>query len=148
MQNTLSARRRKRQQGSREEFPSLRDGGNNENSPPASLFFASGERRLDLDRPSTSEEYTKRIRVDAPVFYERGLRDGIQACEPAAGEALMGLATGKLLYYGEYYEQNKLLRELAFEREARQQFGTRSSSNLNVREKFNYGGSEVDDDDL
>ena len=98
-------------------------------SPPASLFFPSGERRFDLYHPLSSE-CTKRLRVDAPVFCERGLNDGIAAREPAAGEALQGLATGTLLYYGNYFEQNRLLRGLTFEREARRSFDKYRSHRL------------------
>jgi hypothetical protein len=101
----------------------MRDTLPHENLPSASLFFPSGERRMDLYMPETTSEATKRLRVDAPIFYSKGIDEAVAAEEPGANEALMGLASGSLIYYGDYFENNKLLRELAFERETRLRFG-------------------------
>lgn len=111
---------------------------NSENvPPPASLFFPAGERRPDLERQS-SESNSKRLCVDAPNFSQKGLNEGLAAREPAARDALMGMATGALVYYGTYFEQNKILRELAFERETRIKFGRRHQNEI-------YYGSNMSD---
>jgi len=118
-----------------------------------SLFFPSGERRRDLCKQASSET-SKRLQVDAPIFYSQGMDEGVAAMEPAAGEALMGLATGDLIFYGNYFEKNRLLRELTFEREARFRFGHQLENQLRFggeRERSRQiGGGRADDeyDDL
>ena len=115
--------------------------------PSTSLFFPSGERRRDLFNQEISEA-TKRLRVDAPVFSSHGVNEGVAAMEPVANDALMGLATGELIFYGSYFEKNKLLRELTFEREARIRFGRqREERDFIYGLQSGQGGAGGDDDD-
>ena len=139
---------KKRPLGSDQEQSPLRP----REDPSTSLFFPSGERRRDLFKQETSEA-TKRLRVDAPIFSSQGLNEGAAAMEPVANEALMGLATGDLIFYGNYFEKNKLLRELTFERETRLRFGLggRSEEQGNDTSRLhsccgNDGGGDDDDD--
>lgn len=118
-----------------------------ENINPSSLFFPQGERRRDLNIPQEADDRTKRVYVDAPVFSQSGLDESLIASEPLAKQSLMGIATGELIYYGDYFERNKLLRELTFERESRQlRFGSPYRIDLRSRNHNNEGIN--DDDDL
>lgn len=106
------------------------------------LLFPNGERRPDLfdardDAPS------KRLCVDSPFFAAHGVTQGAQAEEPAAAQALMDVANGKLAFYGEYFVINKFLRELTFERESRKSFAPSSSSVAAVT-----SAGHCDDDEL
>jgi len=148
MNQSLPRRKRRLPASDQEVSPSSLRDENAENASPTPLFFPSGVRRQDLHRQDLSE-CIKRLRVDAPVFSERGLRDGLAAREPAANEALMRLATGELLYYGEYFEQNKLLRQLTFEREARLNFGEKGNeARITTRSLVGGLDDEQDVDDL
>ena len=142
MERNLTRSARKRAFGADAEQSPLRE---RDDTAPRSLFFPSGERRKDLDAQQ-DDGTSKRFRVDAPVFYSQGLEGGIAASEPVAKDAWMGLATGHLVYYGGYFEQNKLLRELAFERESRQRFGKQTISMEAMTAAGGHGDN--DDDDL
>jgi hypothetical protein len=105
---------------------------------------------MDLDnRQDRSEATQKRLRVDAPVFYSQGMREGAAALEPVANDALiMALATGDdVVYYGSYFEKNRLLRELTFEREARARFGVEHENNSrsSTIRSGQYNGDEDND---
>jgi len=76
--------------------------------------------------------------MDSPFFCSQGINEGVAAYEPAANEALMGLATGDLVYYGKYFEMNKMLRQLTSERETRVRF---------VSQTFLRQQSGADEDD-